>query len=172
MDDFFLIAEVKAVSGTEGYVSINSFSDFSERFFRLKEVYLDFFGNFKKIFVEDVFISGKNIDLKFKGFNSADEAAVFLNKKIFVDKKDSIVLDKDSFFIHDIIGSAVFRNSVQIGIVEDVFVLPANDVYVVKTSEGRNVLIPAVKDFVKSFNAVDKRLDLVTDCDLLYDDEN
>ncbi len=172
MDDFFLIAEVKAVSGTEGYVSINSFSDFSERFFRLKEVYVDFFGNFKKIIVEDVSILGKSINLKFKGFDSADEAAIFLYKKIFIDKKDSIVLDKDSFFIHDIVGSAVFRNSVQIGIVEDVYILPANDVYVVKTTDERSVLIPAVKDFVKSFNAVDKRLDLVSDCDLLYDDEN
>jgi len=172
VDEFFLIAEVKAVYGTDGYVSIISFSDFNERFLHLDEVYADFFGNFKKILVEDVSILGKNIILKFKGFNSADEAAVFQNKKIFVAKKDLVVPDKDTFFIHDIIGSTVFRNSVQIGVVQDVYVLPANDVYVVQTYEGRNLLIPAVKDFVKSFNAADKRLDLVTDCDLLYDDEN
>lgn len=172
MDDFFLIAEVKAILGTEGYVNIQSFSDFSERFFQLKEVYVDFFGNFKKFVVEDAISSGKNIALKFKGFNSADDAAIFLNKKVFVEKKNSVLLDENTFFIHDVIGSSVFRNSELIGTVDDVYVLPANDVYVIKTSEGRNILVPAVKDYVKGFNAIDRRLELVPDCDLLYDDEN
>ena len=172
MGDFFLIAEIKAILGTEGYVSIQSFSDFSERFFQLKKVYLEFFGNFKEFIVEDVSITDGNIALKFKGFNSSEDAIIFLNKKVFVDKINSVLLDKDTFFIHDIIGSNVFRNSVTIGIVEDVFILPANDVYVVKTPDERKILVPAIRDYVKNFNPIDKRLDLISDCDLLYDDEN
>ena len=172
MNDLFLIAEIKAIQGSSGYVLVRSFSDFSERFFRLKEVYIEFFGNYKKIVVEKVSIVNENIALKFKGFNSVDELRIFLNKKIFVDEKDSIQLDKDSFFIHDLVGSKAFRNNELLGSIEDVYLLPANDVYIIKTLDDRRILIPAVKDFVKEFDPIEKRLNLTDDCDLLYDDEN
>jgi len=133
---------------------------------------MDFFGNYKKFVVEKVSVINGNIALKFKGFNSIDELRIFLNKKIFVDKKDSIQLDKDSFFIHDLVGSKAFRNNELLGSIEDVYLLPANDVYIIKTLDDRIILIPAVKDFVKEFDPNEKRLDLTDDCDLLYDDEN
>jgi 16S rRNA processing protein RimM len=172
VNDLFLIAEIKAIQGSSGYVLVRSFSDFSERFFRLKEVYMDFFGNYKKFDVEKVSVINGNIALKFKGFGSVDEANIFLNKKIFVDKKDVVELEEGSFFIHDLVGSKAFRNKELLGSVEDVYLLPANDVYIIKTLDDRRILIPAVKDFVKEFDLIEKRLDLTDDCDLLYDDEN
>ena len=172
MDDYFLIAEIKAVYGSDGYVIIESFSDFSERFSRLKNVFLEFFGNMKEFVVEDSLIKGNKIALKFKGVDSADDAKIFLYKKIFVDQKNSVKLDEDTFFVHDIIGSQVYKESKLFGVVEDVLILPANDVYVVKDLDNRKALVPAVKDFILNFNPVEKRLDLVSNCDLLYDDED
>ncbi len=172
MDELFLIAEVKAIRGTEGYMQVESYTDFKERFFQLKEVSVEFFGNYKEFTVEDVGLSESSVTLKFKGFNSAAEAEIFLNKKIFVDKKNSVRLDKDTYFIHDVIGSSVFRGTELLGIVEDVLILPANDVYVVKSLDNRKILLPAIKNYVKDFNPDKKRLDLVPGCDLLYDDEN
>ncbi len=172
MDELFLIAEVKAIRGTEGYMQVESYTDFKERFFQLKEVSVEFFGNYKEFTVEDVDLSESSVTHKFKGFNSAAEAEIFLNKKIFVDKKNSVRLDKDVYFIHDVIGSSVFRGTELLGIVEDVLVLPANDVYVVKSLDNRKILLPAIKNYVKDFNPDKKRLDLVPGCDLLYDDEN
>jgi ribosomal 30S subunit maturation factor RimM len=66
----------------------------------------------------------------------------------------------------------VFRDGIEIGFIEDVLVLPANDVIVIVDKVNKRILIPAIKDFIKSFDAARKRLDLVTGCDLLYDDEN
>ena len=172
MDELFLIAEVKAIRGSEGYVQIESFTDFKERFFQLNEVLVEFFGSYKEFIVEDAVIYDGNIALKFKGFNSAGDAEIFLNKKIFVDKKNSVQLDKDTFFIHDVIGSKVYKDAELLGDVEDVFILPANDVFVVKGLNDRKILVPAVKDYVKDFDPIEKRLDLISDCDLLYDDEN
>ena len=172
MNDLFLIAEIKAIQGSSGYVLVRSFSDFSERFFRLKEVYIDFFGSYKKFAVEKVSIVNENIALKFKGFSSVEDLRIFLKKKIYVDKKDAVQLDKDSFFIHDLVGSKAFRNKELLGSVEDVYLLPANDVYIIKTLDDRRILIPAVKDYIKEFDPIEKKLDLTDDCDLLYDDEN
>ncbi len=171
MDDLFLIAEVKAIYGSNGFVLINSFSDFYERFFQLNSVYVEVFGSVKKFFVEDVKERDGSFAVKFKGFDSSEDVRIFIGKKIYVEKKDSVKLSENVFFIHDVIGSKVYRESKLIGIVEDVLVLPANDVYVVIDQNKRRILIPAVKSFIESFNADEKSLNLVSDCDLLYDDE-
>jgi len=172
VDELFLIAEVKAIRGSEGFVLIESYTDFKERFSQLNEVIVEFFGSYKNFYVDDIAFSEDKIALKFKGFNSAEDAAILLNKKIFVNKKNAVELDKDTFFIHDVIGSVVYKESEFLGNVEDVLILPANDVYVVKNKNNKRILVPAIKDYVKNFNPVEKRLDLVPDCDLLYDDEN
>ena len=172
MTDYFLIAEIKATRGSKGYVAIESFSDFRERFLKLKTVFIEFFGNVKEFNVEDISVSKDGIALKFSGVDSSEDAKIFLNKKIFVDNKNSVHLDKDTFFIHDLIGSKVYKESQFFGSVEDVLVLPANDVYVIKDSSDKRVLVPAVKDFVEKFDPSEKRLDLVANCDLLYDDED
>ena len=172
MDDFFLIAEIKAVHGSNGLVLIDSYSDFSERFFKLNSVFIDLFGSKKEFFVENVIEVGGRIALKFKNFNSGDDVKILVGKKIFVEEKNSVKLSKDTYFVHDLIGSEVFRNSKLLGVVEDVLAYPANDVYVIKDIDQKNLLVPAIKDFIKSFEPLKKRLELVDDCDLLYDDEN
>lgn len=172
MDDLFLIAEVKAVHGSNGFVLIDSFSDFYERFFKLNSVYVEVFGSVKKFFVESVKEFDGSFVIKFKGFDTVDDAKIFVGKKIFIDKSDTVKLSENVFFIHDVIGSKVFKKSELLGTVEDVMVLPANDVFVVIDQNKKRILVPAVKNYIENFNPEEKRLELVADCDLLYDDEN
>ncbi len=172
MDDLFLIAEIKAVHGSNGFVLIDSFSDFSERFFKLNSVFLEMFGSKKEFFVENVIEVGGRIALKFKNFNSGEDVNFLLGKKIFVSEKNSVKLSKDTYFVHDLIGSEVYRDSILLGFLVDVMAYPANDVYVINMIDHKKILIPAIKDFILSFDPVKKRLELVPDCDLLYDDEN
>ena len=171
MDNLFLIAEVKSAFGTEGYVLIDSFSDFKDRFFELEKVFVQIFGNYKELFVESVKEVDKKIILKFKGFNSSSEVEIFLKKKLFVDEENVVKLDDNTFFIHDLIGCEIFRNEINIGFVNDVFNLPANDVLEIKSGE-RNILVPFVKEFIESFEIEKKKIVLKKDCDLLYDDED
>jgi 16S rRNA processing protein RimM len=172
VDELFLIAEIKSIYGSDGLVLIDSFSDFLERFFELKVVFLEIFGAKKKFFVENVISVGGGFAIKFKGFDSAESVKFLVGKKIFVDEANSVKLSDNIFFIHDLIGSKVFRNSEFIGLVDDVIILPANDVLEVQEPGGKKILIPAIKDYIESFDSSAKKLNLVRDCDLLYDDEN
>jgi 16S rRNA processing protein RimM len=172
VDDLFLIAEVKAVYGTEGFVIIESFSDFSDRFFKLEYVFIEFFGLSKELYVENIkTINGRHA-IKFKGFDSKNSADLLIGKKIYVDNESAVKLSDDTYFIHDLIGSQVYKGSEFIGSLEDVLIMPANDVYLIKDLKGKKILVPAIKDYVKSFDPKTKKLDLIPDCDLLYDDEN
>jgi ribosomal 30S subunit maturation factor RimM len=49
---YFLIGEIKAVFDDDGFVSIESFSDFYDRFIELEFVFVKIYGVIKKFFIE------------------------------------------------------------------------------------------------------------------------
>lgn len=171
MDDLFLIAEVKSVYGFSGCVQIESFSDFKERFFDLKKVFVQIFGTRKELLVEYGKEIEKNIILKFYGFDSNESVEFLLGQKLYVDDENAVKLSDDTYFIHDLIGSEVVYNGELLGIIEDVLVYPANDVIVVLDKDKRRISVPAIKEFINCFDAGKKRMELKDNSELLYDDE-
>lgn len=170
MIEYYLIAKIVALHGKEGFVKVISFSDFPERFFKLKNVYLDFFGS-KKLFAVDAVKKHKDFFLmKFKNFNSNKESEILLHKEVYVDKENLVELPKDYFFIHDLIGSKVIKDNNLLGTIKDVLTYPANDVYVVVGKENEEILIPAVLDFIESFDP-EKKILVLKPGESLYDED-
>jgi len=170
--DFFLIAEVFALSKYEGFVTIKSYSDFPDRFFKLKYVIINIYGQFKEFLVEDVKLAENVFHIKFKNFETSEELRFLLGAKLFVKAKDKVILKANEFFIHDLLGSKVIKGDKFFGIIEDVLCLPANDVYVIKDENDKEILIPAVKAYIKGFDAKSKILSLTEQCDIFENDEN
>ena len=172
MEEYFLVAKIVSAFGRDGFVKISSFTDFPERFFKLKKVYLDFFGDKKEFLVEEVKNSKESFTFKFRNFNNQKDIEILVGKEVFVSKEEVIKLPKDFYFIHDLIGSKVLRNSVEIGKISNVVSFPANDIYVIENKEGTEILIPAVHDYVEKFNSVEKLLILKSGEKLYEDDED
>ena len=171
-EDFFLIAEIISVFDSKGSVLINSYSDFDERFFSLNKIYIDVFGSMKEFFVEDFKILGKNLLLKLKNFDSDKDVEFLVGKKIFVDPENAVALPDNTYFIHDLIDCEVYREDKFFGFVRDVLRLPGNDVFVINSENGKEILIPAVKEFIKSFNSELNRLELTKATEIFDDDQN
>jgi 16S rRNA processing protein RimM len=168
--DFFLIAKIISHYGKNGFVKIESYSDFPERFFQLNEVFVDFWGDKKKIFVEEVIKQRKFFALKFKNFDNEQEAEVFRGRDIYVEKKDVIKLPAGCYFVHDFVGSKVFQSGNEIGVINDVIHSPANDVIVIKGEKDKEILVPLVLEFIEKFDPENKKL--VLKKDIVYDDED
>lgn len=170
--DFFLIAEVKVVADTSGYVSVLPFSDFPDQFGRLKKVYIDVFGAKRIFFTEDAYVEGGKIFMKFKNIDSGKDASYLVGCKIYIDKASAVKLDEDTFYIHDLVGSEVVFGGEFFGTLIDVMRLPANDVYVIQHKDGKEILIPAVKEFIDSFDDNKKQLILTKACEIFLNDED
>ena len=171
MKDFFLIAKIVSIYGREGFVRISSFSDFPERFLSLQKVYIDFFEDKKEFFVQEVRKHKNDFLLKFQNFDNNSEVDILIGKEIFVDDNDVVKLPENYFFIHDLIGSKVFRNNSEFGVIKDVLTYPANDVYVID-NKGKEILIPAALEFIESFDHINKIMVLKPGGDFYEDDEN
>jgi 16S rRNA processing protein RimM len=160
VEEYFLVAKLVSAFGRDGFIKISSFTDFPERFFKLKKVYLDFFGDKKEFLIKEVKNSKGSFSFKFRDFNSEEDIDILIGKEVFVSKKELIKLPEDFYFIHDLIGSRVLRNNVEIGKIKNVVSFPANDVYVIENKQGKEILVPAVHDYVEDFDPAGKVLKL------------
>ena len=68
-------------------------------------------------------------------------------------------LEEDEYFIADLIDSVVVtEDGSELGILDDVLTTNANDVYVVKKADKKELLIPVIKQCVKKIDVENKRI--------------
>ena len=91
------------------------------------------------------------------GIHDFDDAIKLKNKIVYISRED-VVLEEGRYFVADLIGLRAIdaETGKDIGIVSDVMSYPANNVYIIKnasdTENTKEILIPAVPDFVKEIN--------------------
>lgn len=170
--DYFLIARVEQLYGKDGFVRLKSYSDFPKRYLNLKKVYIDFWGDKKTFYVEDVKDVKGRIIMKFKNFESPRDLQVIIDREVFVEEKDAVSLPENHFFIHDLIGSEVIIEEESFGFVTDVIKTKSNDVLVIQTSDKKEKMIPFVLNFIEKFNAAEKKLILNIEKNFLEEDED
>ena len=88
--------------------------------------------------------------LKFKGIDDMDTANKYRQKSLYVTRENAVKLEKNEYFIADLIGLAVSSEEGEdLGFINDVLQTGANDVYVIKKTGEEDLLLPAIKDCVK-----------------------
>jgi len=87
--------------------------------------------------------------IKLDGVDDINDTPKFINQVVYAKRTDLPELPENTYFIKDLIGLKVYDGESFIGEISDVFSTPANDVYVVKRPEGKDILIPAIKQTVK-----------------------
>jgi 16S rRNA processing protein RimM len=98
--------------------------------------------------------------IKFVGVGNREQASRMTNRDMAVSRDDLIELEPDTHYVFDLVGCVVFdlESDKRLGEVIDVNRYPANDVYVVKTDGGKEVLYPAVRDLVAEIDIEAKKL--------------
>lgn len=170
--DYILIGKIEQIHGKAGYVLLDSFSDFLKQFINLKKVYLDFWGDKKFFYVDDVKDINGRVAVKFKKFDSFRACQVLVNREIYIDEIDKISLPDNHFFVHELIGSEVIIEKKSYGIVADVITGKANDVLVISAKNNKEKLIPLVLNFIENFDAAKKKLILNISMDFLDENED
>ena len=150
MVEEFQVGVITQTHGIKGEVKVFPTTDDVKRFKRLEKVTID---SGKKRFeaeIESVKFFKQFVILKFKGFDTIEDIQLYKQAKLLVDREHAVRLRKDEYFVADLIGTKVVSDEgTELGVMTDVIETGANDVYVVKNSEGEEILFPAIKDCVK-----------------------
>lgn len=149
MEDFLQIGVVSSTHGIKGEVKVFPTTDDVNRYKKLKEVYLDTGKERLTLHPESVKFFKQFVILKFKEFNNINEVEQYRNKSLLVDRDHAVKLKKDEYFIADLIGLKVMTDEdTELGELKDVLQTGANDVYIVEMQDGKEVLLPAIKECV------------------------
>ena len=97
-------------------------------------------------------IQGGTVLLKFVDVADRTVAETFRGKDVLIDAAQAVKLPKGEFYWHQVIGLAVDDATTQtsLGHVSDILETGANDVYVVRTAQHGELLIPGIKDVVRT----------------------
>ena len=87
--------------------------------------------------------------LKIKEFDNINDIIPYKGMDLLVTRENAIPLEEGEYYIADIIGSKVITDEDKIlGTLTDVLQTGANDVYVVKTKDGKEVLLPSIEECI------------------------
>lgn len=136
--------------GIKGEVKVYPTTDSPLRFNEIKHVTLiqngknlgDFKINRVKYF-KDIVILG------FDQYNDINQVEVLKGAELYIPRTEGAELQEGEYYIADIIGMEVITDEgARLGTVKDVMETGANDVYVIERPEGKELLIPAIKQCI------------------------
>lgn len=159
MEQFLRVGVISSTHGIRGEVKVYPTTDDLERFLDLDEVILDTGREHKILEIEGVKFFKNQVILKFKGYDNINDIEKYLKKDLLVDREHAVELGENENFIADLIDMEVVTDEGKVlGTLTDVIETGANDVYAVKTPEGKEILLPAIRDCILDVNVDEKRM--------------
>ena len=157
------VGKIVNTHSLKGEVKVVSSTDFEEQRFEKGTELLITRGNqvVKEVTVESYRTHKNNLLVKFVGIDSIEEAEKLKNLQIKIDSENIGELEENEYYFHEIIGCEVFdENGKSLGETSEILTPGANDVWVIKSQNGKEILIPYIEDVVKKIDVENKKIDI------------
>jgi 16S rRNA processing protein RimM len=162
MEKWFNVGKIVNTQGIKGEVRVISTTDFpEERYKKGNEVFLFLPKNDAPIQLTiKSHRKHKNFDLLlFEGYENINDVEKFREAIIKVPESQLGKLEEGEFYFHEIIGCLVFTSQgEEVGRITEILTPGANDVWVVKGKNGKEILIPYIDDVVVKIDINEKTI--------------
>ena len=155
----FIVGKIVGTHGIKGEVKVKRITDFVERFDKGNILYIQEDQEEISLTI-DGFRTHKNMDiLHFEGLNSINDVEPFKGATLKIKKEQLTELDEHEYYYHEIIGCTMYTTAGdRLGVIESILSPGANDVWVVQSSNGKELLIPYIEDVVKKIDVDNKQV--------------
>lgn len=159
MQEYFEVGQIVNTNGLKGLLKINPFTDDITRFERLKTILVEHKKELLEFEIESVRYQKKQVLLKLKGIDTIEEAEKYREDYLKIKRNKEEKLPEDTYYIVDLIGLDIYTEGGELlGKLDYIFSTGSNDVYVVKNSEGKQILLPAISDVIKNIDLEQKKI--------------
>lgn len=149
MEDLFRVGCYASTHGVHGEFKVFPTTDEPARFKKIKDIILDNGKEQRPAKIQSAKFFKNMVILKLEGIDTCDDAMKLKGYELYVTRKDATPLKKGEYYIADLIGLSVeTEDGETLGALSDVLRTGANDVYQVTTAEGKDILIPAIKECI------------------------
>ncbi len=154
MQEKLEIGKIVNTFGIKGEVKVYPYTDDINQFKKIKKVYI----NNEEKEIESVKFHKNNVILKIKGIDNMTEAENLRNTVIEANRSTK-KLPENTYYIADLINLDVYTDENNfLGKVKDIYNTGANDIYSIETPEGKEILLPAIKDVIKQIDIENKKI--------------
>ena len=159
MEKYLEIGQIVNTNGLKGILKIKPLTDDITRFEDLEAVYIEKAKELIKYNIQEVKYNKNMVLLKLEGIDDISEAEKYKNCYIKINREDALKLEENSYFVVDIIGLEVYTEEEELlGKVIEVFSTGSNDVYTIKNSERKEILLPAISEVIKKVDIPNKKI--------------
>lgn len=159
MENLLRVGVISNTHGIKGEVKVFPTTDDMNRFSKLKEVLVDTGKELVPLTVTGVKFFKNQAILKFKEIDNINDVEKYKSKDLLVTRENAVPLEKDEYFICDLIGCTVFSDEgTKLGELTEVLQTAANDVYVVTTSDKKEILIPVTEECVINIDIDERKI--------------
>lgn len=159
MENYFIIGDIVNTQGIKGEMRVIPCVDEVTRFELLDKVYIDLKGKITEYQVQSVRYHKQFVLLKLKGIDDMTSAERLKGSIVKITEDMAIPCEEGEYYVRDLYDMTVFTDEGEnLGIITDVLFTGANDVYVITPENGKDILIPAIKQVVLDVDVENKKM--------------
>lgn len=144
---YLAIGFLRRPHGVQGEIIMDLHTDFPERIRPGRKVYIG--EGYESATLGSVRVHGNGMLVKIRGYETPEAAGRFRNQWVYVKSAEVPPLPDGQHYKYELIGLNVSdENGTVLGTITEIIETGANDVYVVKSESGREVLLPGIPDVV------------------------
>ena len=154
---YLVIGRLRKPHGVMGEILMDVLTEFPERFDPQQTVYI---GNeHRKMVVVGRRWHQDSLLIHLEGVNDCDQAGHFRNTLVYGTTSTSPKLPEGEYYQHELVGLTVLDESGEtLGELTEILTTGSNDVYVVHTPAGGEILLPALKSVILTIDLSAKRM--------------
>lgn len=144
--------------GLQGEVNIRPLTDYPERWAELTEVSVLEGDQRRYLNVQSVRYCPESLIVRFAGYETREAAAALQGRYLQISRAAARPLPPDTYWMADLVGMQVITLQGDfVGTIREIY-QAGNDLLEVATPDGRQILIPMVRAFVKAVELAERKL--------------
>ncbi len=101
----------------------------------------------------------KGMLIQFEGIADRTMAEELREQMVYIHISDAVPLEEGEFYLYELEGILVVTDEgVELGHLSGLIETGANDVYIITTPEGREILIPAIEEVIREIDLHSRRM--------------
>lgn len=142
-----VVGRLRRTHGVTGEIVMSVVTDFPERLRPGKTLYVG--EAHEPVKLLGVRAHDRDLIVRFAGFDTPEEVGRLRNMDVFVEVSELPRLPEGQYYHHQLLGLvAVDEAGTRLGELTDILETGANDVYVVKNPDGKELLLPAIEEVI------------------------
>ena len=144
---YLMVGFLRRPHGVNGEIILDLHTDFPERLKSGRKLFLG--EEHKPMTLVSARPHAKGMLIKFKGVETPEDVGQFRNQWVYVKASEVPPLPEGQLYQHELFGFSVLDESDNLlGELVEILETGANDVYVVKDADGREILLPVIPSVI------------------------